>query len=106
MEPEGMEPVDMQPIDTARELSDLDGWTGDAAAITRTVSLPTFPAAIAAVDRIAVAAEEADHHPDIDIRWRTLTLTLSTHSAGNRVTRKDLALARRIDEIVRDATGA
>jgi 4a-hydroxytetrahydrobiopterin dehydratase len=91
----------LEPADLVRELSATDGWTGDVTAITRTVSLSTFPAAIAVVDRIAAAAEEADHHPDIDIRWRTLTLTLSTHAAGNRVTGSDIALAKRIDEIVR-----
>ena len=67
--------------------------------ITRTVKLPTFPAAIAVVDRVAVVAEEMDHHPDIDIRWRTLTFVCATHSAGG-VTTKDFELARRIDEIV------
>jgi len=52
------------------------------------------------VDRVAEAAEAADHHPDIDIRWRTLTFTLATHSAGG-VTAKDVDLAGTIDEIVR-----
>ncbi len=80
-------------------LASLDGWSGDPAALTRTVQLASFPAAIAAVDRIAVVAEELDHHPDIDIRWRTLTFTVSTHSAGG-VTHRDVELARRIDEIV------
>jgi len=94
-----MEP--MEPTDVADELVRTDGWTGDIHAITRTATLPSFMAAIRAVDRIAVAAEEADHHPDIDIRWRTLRLTLSTHAAGNRVTSRDIALAHRIDEIVR-----
>jgi len=97
-----MEP--MEPADVADELARTDGWTGDIHAITRAATLPTFMAAIQTVDRIAVAAEEADHHPDIDIRWRTLRLTLSTHAAGNRVTTRDLALAHRIDEIVRLAT--
>jgi 4a-hydroxytetrahydrobiopterin dehydratase len=44
-------------------------------------------------------AEAADHHPDIDIRWRTVTFVLSTHSQGG-ITQNDLALAREIDEIV------
>jgi 4a-hydroxytetrahydrobiopterin dehydratase len=80
-------------------LADLDGWTGDAKEITRTVELPSFPAAIAVVDRVAEVAEELDHHPDIDIRWRTLTFHCATHSAGG-VTAYDLRLARRIDELV------
>lgn len=80
-------------------LAGLDGWSGDPTALTRTVELPSFPAAIAAVDRVAEVAEELDHHPDIDIRWRTLTFRLSTHSAGG-VTQRDVELARRINGIL------
>ena len=58
-----------------------------------------FMAAIDWVTRIAEAAEELDHHPDIDIRWRTLTFGLTTHSAGG-LTELDLLLAERIDAIV------
>lgn len=82
-------------------LAALDGWTGDSREITRTAKLPSFPDAIAVVDRVAVVAEQMDHHPDIDIRWRTLVFHCATHSAGG-VTDRDLDLARRIDEIVTD----
>jgi 4a-hydroxytetrahydrobiopterin dehydratase len=81
-------------------LDGLDGWSGDPAAISRTAQLRSFTAAIAAVDRVAVVAEELDHHPDIDIRWRTVTFRCTTHSAGG-VTGLDVVLARRIDEIIR-----
>jgi 4a-hydroxytetrahydrobiopterin dehydratase len=83
-------------------LAGLDGWSGDAGGISRTVELPSFPAAIAVVDRVAAAAEEMNHHPDIDIRWRTLTFRCWTHVVGG-VTAYDVELARRIDEIVEDA---
>ncbi|SNT13890.1 4a-hydroxytetrahydrobiopterin dehydratase [Asanoa hainanensis] len=83
-------------------LAELDGWAGDPTGISRDAELASFPGAIAVVDRVAEVAEELDHHPDIDIRWRRLRFTLSTHSAGG-VTVKDLDLARRIDTIVRDA---
>ena len=86
----------------AQALRRLDGWAGDPTAIRRTVQLPSFPAAIEVVDRVAELAEERNHHPDIDIRWRTLTFTCSTHSAGG-VTEKDLQLAKSIDEILRSA---
>jgi 4a-hydroxytetrahydrobiopterin dehydratase len=79
-------------------LTAMPGWTGDRAAIQRTVSAPDFPAAIRVVDDVAAIAEEVNHHPDIDIRWRRLTFTLATHSLGG-VTESDLALARRIDEV-------
>ncbi|MDG4793753.1 4a-hydroxytetrahydrobiopterin dehydratase [Micromonospora sp. WMMD1082] len=84
------------------ELGGLAGWSGDPAGITRTVELASFPDAIAVVDRVAVTAEELDHHPDIDIRWRTVTFCCVTHSAGG-VTVRDVELARRIDEIVESA---
>ncbi len=83
------------------ELSGLPAWSGDQTGITRTVELASFPAAIALVDRVAVVAEEIDHHPDIDIRWRTVTFRCVTHTVGC-VTRRDADLARRIDDIVGD----
>jgi 4a-hydroxytetrahydrobiopterin dehydratase len=86
----------------ARALSGLDGWHYDGSAIRRTIALPSFPAAIRVVDRVAEVAEEMNHHPDIDIRWRTLTFACVTHSAG-AVTDRDATLASRIDEIVRAA---
>jgi len=83
-------------LDTA--LKDLPEWTRTGDSIARTVEAATFPAGIELVRRVAVAAEEADHHPDIDIRWRRVTFTLSTHSAGG-LTRLDVELARRIDQL-------
>jgi 4a-hydroxytetrahydrobiopterin dehydratase len=80
----------------------LDGWEGGPEAIVRTVGLRSFPVAIQVVDRVAAVAEEMDHHPDIDIRWRTLTFRCVTHSAGG-VTTRDIALANRIDRILADA---
>ena len=85
-------------------LGELSHWTGGTSGITRTVSLSSFPAAIAVVDRVAEVAESLDHHPDIDIRWRSLTFVCATHSAGG-VTAKDFELAGRIDGIVSAALG-
>lgn len=92
-----------QPLDAAEvtaELSTVDGWQGDPEGIEKTTELPSFPAAIDVVVRVAEVAEAMDHHPDIDIRWRTLTFRCSTHSAGG-VTKRDLTLAGKIDEILR-----
>ncbi|GAA0283819.1 4a-hydroxytetrahydrobiopterin dehydratase [Cryptosporangium japonicum] len=80
-------------------LATLPEWSGDPTGIRRTVEAESFPAAIALVDRVAVVAEARDHHPDIDIRWRTVTFALVTHSAGG-VTAKDLDLASEIDALV------
>ncbi len=95
----------VEPLDSAaltHALSAMDGWQGGRTGIERTVELDTFGDAIAFVNRVADAAEEMNHHPDIDIRWRKVTLRLVTHSVGGFVTDKDLTLARRIDAIVRE----
>ena len=83
-------------IDTA--LTDLPNWRRDSATLVRTVESASFPAAIALVDRVAEAAEAMNHHPDMDIRWRKVTYSLSTHSAGG-ITGSDLELARQIDDL-------
>ncbi len=85
----------LDPAAIAAALTELPGWEADGDAIVRTAQLPSFPAAIAVVDRVAALAEQRDHHPDIDIRWRTLTFRCSTHSAGG-VTELDTALAAAI----------
>src|SRR5574342_654558 len=85
--------------EVAAGVASLTGWSGGPSGITRTAFLPSFLDAIGVVDRVAVIAEEMDHHPDIDIRWRNLTFACATHSAGG-VTAKDLDLARRIDEVL------
>ncbi|WP_031466688.1 4a-hydroxytetrahydrobiopterin dehydratase [Sciscionella sediminilitoris] len=80
-------------------LGELPEWHREGEAITRSAKLPSFPDAITAVDRIAEIAERADHHPDIDIRWRTLTFTCATHSEGG-LTEKDTRLATEIDKVL------
>ena len=82
----------------AAQLSDLADWAGDTVALRRSVEFADFPTAIAAVGRVAEIAEEMNHHPDIDIRWRTVTFSLATHSAGG-VTQLDVELAHRIDGV-------
>jgi 4a-hydroxytetrahydrobiopterin dehydratase len=79
---------------------DLPDWGLVEGAITRQVQAPTFLDGIALVQRVAEAAEARDHHPDIDIRWTTVTFTLSTHSEGG-ITAKDLDLAAEIDRLAR-----
>jgi len=57
-------------------------WSIDGEEISRTFEFSDFAEAIGFVNRVALVAEKADHHPDIDIRWNKVTLVLSTHSAG------------------------
>ncbi|MGZ5417121.1 MAG: 4a-hydroxytetrahydrobiopterin dehydratase [Nocardioides sp.] len=77
-------------------LAGLEGWRQDDDTLVREVEAESFLAGIELVRRVADAAEEADHHPDIDIRWRTVTFRLSTHSEGG-LTAKDVDLAATID---------
>ncbi|MET7333805.1 4a-hydroxytetrahydrobiopterin dehydratase [Nonomuraea sp. NPDC005650] len=76
----------------------LPEWRREGDEIRRTIEAPDFPTAIRIVDEIAVQAEELNHHPDIDIRWRTLHLALTTHDAGG-LTDLDFTLAAIIDDI-------
>ncbi|BCI54626.1 putative pterin-4-alpha-carbinolamine dehydratase [Mycolicibacterium litorale] len=80
-------------------LPDLNGWERVDGALRRAVRFPAFLDGIDAVRRVAERAEADDHHPDIDIRWRTVTFVLVTHSEGG-ITQKDLQMARQIDAIV------
>jgi 4a-hydroxytetrahydrobiopterin dehydratase len=73
-------------------------WSGDTGGLRRSLELPSFADAVAAVVRIGFVAEALDHHPDVDLRWRTLHLALVSHSAGG-VSELDLDLARRIDAL-------
>ncbi len=82
----------------AKALERLDGWERDGGSIRKLYTFKTFAEGIRFVDRVAVEADAQDHHPDIDIRYTTVVMTLSTHSAGG-LTNKDTALAARIDEL-------
>ncbi len=84
--------------DIRTALDNLPGWERIGNEITRTFECETFPAAIEFVGRVGAAAESANHHPDIDIRWRKVTFTLATHSAGG-LTAQDMQLAQQISEL-------
>ena len=81
-------------------LKRLSGWTREGQAIKKTFSFAKFADGIRFVDRVAVAADAMDHHPDIDVRYTAVTMTLSTHSAGG-LSRKDFELAERIERETR-----
>jgi 4a-hydroxytetrahydrobiopterin dehydratase len=73
-------------------------WNMTSANIARTFAFKDFPAAIRFVNAVANLAELAGHHPDIDIRWNQVVLTLTTHSEGG-LTEKDFKLARQVDRL-------
>ncbi len=83
-------------ISIQRELGNLPGWSRRGDVISKTFQFRNFLTGIDFVSAIAKAAEAADHHPDIDIRYTKVICALSTHSAGG-ITQKDLDMARKID---------
>lgn len=85
-------------IEIQRELGSLPGWARRGQALVKTFTFPAFPAGIDWVRRAADAAESMNHHPDIDIRYTRIMVTLSTHDVGG-ITTKDLALARALDAL-------
>jgi 4a-hydroxytetrahydrobiopterin dehydratase len=76
-----------------------DGWDEVDGALERTFELPSFPEAIAFVNRVAELAEQENHHPDVTISYKKVTLRWTTHSEGG-ITDKDRDLARRSAELV------
>jgi len=85
--------------DTGKALGRLQNWHLADGSFERTVELASFPQAVQVVNRVAEIAENSNHHPDIDIRWRTLTFRCTTHSEGG-VTQNDVSLAEEIDGVI------
>jgi 4a-hydroxytetrahydrobiopterin dehydratase len=78
------------------------GWTLENNALTRTFQRADFVEALALVQETGRLAETANHHPDIDIRYGTVRFSISTHSAGHKVTAKDFDLAQKINDLRED----
>jgi 4a-hydroxytetrahydrobiopterin dehydratase len=81
------------------ELRAVPHWRQQGQLIVRTFQVKDFAAAIAFLNRVAALAGEAWHHPDLDVRWNTVRLTLTTHDAGG-LTNRDVSLAAAIDAVV------
>jgi 4a-hydroxytetrahydrobiopterin dehydratase len=82
--------------DIEQRIKGLDGWTLDGDAIRKQYTFANFPEAVAFVSRLVPGAESADHHPDISINYKRVTLTYSTHSEGG-LTDKDFEGAAMAD---------
>ncbi|MDQ1745251.1 MAG: 4a-hydroxytetrahydrobiopterin dehydratase [Pseudonocardiales bacterium] len=90
----------LSPAEVADGLHGLaDGWSVAGDALVRTVEFDSFLTAVRFIDELAPVAERLDHHPDLRLSWRTVELSLSTHSAGG-LTALDLRLAGELDEII------
>src|SRR5687767_1356921 len=88
--------------DAERRLKTLNGWRLEGDQITKQYTFGGFPEAVAFVDRLVPEAEAADHHPDILINYKRVTLTYSTHSEGG-LTDKDFAGAAMADRVAHAA---
>ncbi len=92
-----MKPISESDIQTA--LADLTGWSFEGDALVREYACTDFESAIAFVVRIGFEAARMDHHPELFNVYSTLRILLTTHDAGDRVTQRDLDLARAIEPI-------
>lgn len=97
----GMSPTSITHNDLEHFLRSFPQWIVEGGHLQRTVGAPDFLTGIAWVSAIANKAEVMHHHPDIDIRWRTITFRLMTHEA-DAITERDLVLATQIEQIVSD----
>ena len=88
----------------AAVVADHPLWELGDGVLVRTHEFPSFPDAVAAVAEVAAIAEGMDHHPDIDIRWRTVTFRCATHSAGG-ITELDVRLIDAIDGAIDEVHG-
>jgi 4a-hydroxytetrahydrobiopterin dehydratase len=79
-------------------LAGLDGWKRSGDAIVKEFDNGDFKGSVDFVNRLTPEAEEMNHHPDLEISWKTVTVTVSTHSEGG-LTDNDFELARRIDSL-------
>lgn len=91
------EPLSREQIDEA--LRDLRAWRYESEALHRSFEFDSFREALAFIVRIGFEAEQRDHHPEITNVYNRVELALTTHDAGNRVTKKDVALAEAIEAL-------
>ena len=82
-------------IEIQRRLSTLTGWQRHGTALKRTFTFAGFPEAVAFVHTLIAPAEAMEHHPDVDVRYNKVIVTLSTHDSGG-ITENDFVLAGRI----------
>ena len=89
----------LTPSQIEAALAGLDGWALENSKLLKVFKLKDFKAALAFINLVGVQAERLNHHPEINNSWNRVTLSLCTHDAGDRITEKDLTLARAIQSI-------
>ncbi|WP_104431229.1 4a-hydroxytetrahydrobiopterin dehydratase [Kineococcus xinjiangensis] len=99
----GLTPLPAADVETA--FAGLPDWRLDGDALRAEFSFATSAAAVRFLTAVAADAEDADHHPDVDWRYRLVVVRTTTHCAGGRVTARDTALAARVSELAVAAAG-
>jgi len=79
-------------------LGELDGWRREGDAIVKEFKLDDFVGSVDFINRLAPVAEELNHHPDLQVSWNKVTVSITTHSEGG-LTQNDFGLAKRIDPL-------
>jgi 4a-hydroxytetrahydrobiopterin dehydratase len=95
-----MPPQKLSDLEIQRALGTLTGWMRRGDTLTKTYTFERFADGISFVDRVAKVADQMNHHPDIDVRYTKVVMTLSTHDAGG-ITSSDLKLAESMEGLVR-----
>src|SRR5687768_18540287 len=88
----------LTPEEISKAVKALDGWTLEGKTIKKQFTFQDFPEAVLFVSALVPGAEDADHHPDIEIHYKRVILTYATHSEGG-ITDKDFAGAAMADEV-------
>ncbi len=96
----GMAAAALSEAEIAQALTTVPSWERQGAEIARTYAFPSYMAGIEFVTQVGALAESANHHPDMQVGWRKVTLRLSTHSA-HALTQKDFDLARKADALTK-----
>jgi 4a-hydroxytetrahydrobiopterin dehydratase len=92
-------PPALSDADVTKGLGKLPGWERDGDKIKKLYKLDTYLAGLAFASAVGVIAEGLDHHPDMLVAWRKVTVTFSTHSAGSKITQNDLDAAAAIESL-------
>jgi 4a-hydroxytetrahydrobiopterin dehydratase len=95
-------PAPLSTPDVEKAVSTLAGWSRSGDAIEKTFTFPDFSAALGFIVRVGVEAERLNHHPNLTNVWNRVTLRLNTHDAGDKVTERDVALAKAVEKLSRD----
>jgi 4a-hydroxytetrahydrobiopterin dehydratase len=80
-------------------LAKLSGWTYENGTISKTYNLPSYTGGLAFAVAVGAVAEGLNHHPDMSIGYKRVTVTFTTHDSGNVVTAKDVEAARRVEAL-------